>query len=115
MKRILLPAALFVGVAVGLAAGLIYEPRLAELFVGEMPQMIVPMAVGTVIIWRQWVLEKHVDGRIDELKPLLVDRGRLEGMREATVLAREDRKEFKEALLTPPPMQPMPPEPPKKK
>jgi hypothetical protein len=76
--------------------------RIAVEFVHVLPNLVVPTAMGLVIIWRQWRLEKHVDGRIDELKPLLVDRGRLEGLREAIPLAREDRKEFLEAALKTP-------------
>lgn len=76
---------------------------IALAFIRQLPNLVVPTAMGVVILWRQWRLEQHVDGRIDELMPLLVDKGRLEGMREAIPLAREDRREVIEALKTEPP------------
>jgi hypothetical protein len=81
--------------------------RIVVEFIRVLPNLVVPTAMGLIMIWRQWRLEKHVDGRIDELKPLLVDRGRLEGLREAIPLAREDRKEFIEAMRTPTTVEPV--------
>lgn len=100
-KRTLLPIALLVGSALGIAAAAYYQPRLAEMFVSEFPQMIVPAAMGIAILVRTNKLEQRLNGRMDELKEGYVAKGKEAGFKEATKMAREDRKEFKEALLTP--------------
>lgn len=101
VKRILLPVLLLVVLCGGVAATAVYQPRLAEIFIGELPRMIVPSALGATILWRQYIIDKRLNGRIDELKDGLRAEGMLQGMEKATKMAREDRKEFKEALLTP--------------
>src|SRR4051812_7504312 len=95
--------------------------------VRRLPSILVALASAWAILRRsERRLEQHVDqrvhqveqlvdGRMSEMKELLVEKGKYEGLKEAIPMAREDRKEFLEALKTPTTVDPVkaPPAPPK--